>query len=31
VPQNAYARIFPVCTVTKIVLAQLLVTWPVGR
>jgi putative transport protein len=31
VPQNAYARIFPVCTVTKIILAQLLVTWPIGR
>jgi putative transport protein len=31
VPQTAYARIFPVCTVTKIVLAQLLVTWPVGH
>jgi putative transport protein len=31
VPQSAYARIFPVCTVTKIVLAQLLVTWPGGR
>ena len=28
VPQSAYARIFPICTVTKIILAQLLVTWP---
>ncbi len=26
-PQAAYARVFPVCTVAKIVLAQLLVTW----
>ncbi|MBS1858012.1 MAG: transporter [Acidobacteria bacterium] len=26
-PQAAYARVFPVCTVTKILLAQLLVTW----
>ena len=26
-PQAAYARVFPVCTVTKIVLAQLLVNW----
>jgi putative transport protein len=26
-PQAAYARIFPVCTVTKIVLAQLLAGW----
>jgi putative transport protein len=31
VPQNAYARIFPVCTIAKIILAQLLVTWPGGR
>jgi len=30
VPQSSYARIFPVCTVAKIVLAQLLVAWP-GR
>jgi putative transport protein len=30
VPQSSYARIFPVCTVTKIILAQLLVAWP-GR
>jgi putative transport protein len=30
VPQNAYSRIFPVCTIGKIILAQLLVTWP-GR
>jgi putative transport protein len=27
IPQAAYARVFPVCTVAKIVLAQLLVTW----
>jgi putative transport protein len=26
-PQAAYARVFPVCTVAEIVLAQLLVTW----
>ena len=26
-PQASYARVFPVCTVAKIVLAQLLVTW----
>jgi putative transport protein len=26
-PQSAYARVFPVCTVAKIVLAQLLVNW----
>jgi putative transport protein len=26
-PQEAYARVFPVCTVAKIVLAQLLVAW----
>ncbi|MEO8370395.1 MAG: TrkA C-terminal domain-containing protein [Candidatus Solibacter sp.] len=26
-PHAAYARVFPVCTVAKIVLAQLLVTW----
>ncbi len=26
-PQSSYARVFPVCTVAKIVLAQLLVTW----
>ena len=26
-PQAAYARIFPVCTVAKIIIAQLLVTW----
>jgi putative transport protein len=26
-PQSAYANVFPVCTVTKIVLAQLLVAW----
>jgi len=26
-PQSAYARVFPVCTVTKILLAQLLVSW----
>jgi uncharacterized transporter YbjL len=26
-PQASYARVFPVCTVTKIVLAQLLVNW----
>jgi len=26
-PQSSYARVFPVCTVTKIVLAQLLVSW----
>ncbi|MGE5647724.1 MAG: aspartate:alanine exchanger family transporter [Acidobacteriota bacterium] len=29
-PQSSYARVFPVCTVTKIILAQLLVAWP-GR
>ena len=27
VPHSSYARVFPVCTVAKIVLAQLLVTW----
>ncbi len=26
-PHVSYARVFPVCTVAKIVLAQLLVTW----
>jgi len=26
-PQASYARVFPVCTVAKIVLAQLLVSW----
>lgn len=26
-PQSSYARVFPVCTVAKIVLAQLLVSW----
>ena len=26
-PHASYARVFPVCTVAKIVLAQLLVTW----
>ena len=26
-PHSSYARVFPVCTVAKIVLAQLLVTW----
>ncbi len=26
-PQSSYARVFPVCTVAKIVLAQLLVAW----
>ena len=26
-PQSAYARVFPVCTVAKIVIAQLLVAW----
>ncbi|SPE30008.1 conserved membrane hypothetical protein [Candidatus Sulfopaludibacter sp. SbA3] len=26
-PQASYARVFPVCTIAKIVLAQLLVTW----
>jgi putative transport protein len=31
VPQSSYARIFPVCTVAKIILAQLLVTFPGGR
>ena len=35
-PQASYARVFPVCTVAKIVLAHLLVTWkwaegPLGR
>jgi putative transport protein len=27
VPQASYARVFPVCTVAKIILAQLLVAW----
>jgi len=27
VPHHSYARVFPVCTVAKIVLAQLLVAW----
>ncbi|HVX67302.1 MAG TPA: TrkA C-terminal domain-containing protein, partial [Bryobacteraceae bacterium] len=31
VPQSSYARIFPVCTVVKIILAQLLVTFPGGH
>jgi putative transport protein len=31
IPQSSYARIFPVCTVAKIILAQVLVTWPWGR
>jgi putative transport protein len=31
VPQSSYARIFPVCTVAKIILAQLLVTFPGGH
>jgi uncharacterized transporter YbjL len=26
-PQSSYARVFPVCTIAKIVLAQLLVSW----
>ena len=26
-PQSAYARVFPVCTVAKVILAQLLVGW----
>ena len=26
-PQSSYARVFPVCTVAKIILAQLLVAW----